>query len=108
MRRAKIFRNGCLAGILIETDNGDYLFEYDEKFILDQKQPAISLTMPKSKKTYSSEFMFPFFYNLLSEGVNKKLQSKHLKIDENDFFGLLVKTAKYDTIGPVTVREIIE
>ena len=36
---------------------------------------------------------------MLSEGVNRKLQSTHLKIDENDNFSLLAATAQYDTIG---------
>jgi serine/threonine-protein kinase HipA len=41
---------------------------------------------------------------MLSEGVNRKLQSLQLKIDESDSFGLLMATAQYDTIGAVTVK----
>ncbi|MEE1119243.1 MAG: phosphatidylinositol kinase, partial [Bacteroidales bacterium] len=29
-----------------------------------------------------------------------------LKIDENDSFGLLLATAKYDTIGAITIQEL--
>jgi len=54
----------------------------------------------------SSEILFPFFYNMLSEGVNRKLQSMLLKIDENDHFGLLAKTSEYDTIGAVTLKPL--
>ena len=43
---------------------------------------------------------------MLSEGVNKKLQSTQLKIDEEDSFGLLMATAQNDTIGAVTVKPI--
>jgi serine/threonine-protein kinase HipA len=43
---------------------------------------------------------------MLSEGVNKKLQSKQLRIDEEDNFGLLMATAQFDTIGAVTVKPI--
>jgi serine/threonine-protein kinase HipA len=43
---------------------------------------------------------------MLSEGVNRKLQSLQLRIDENDNFGLLAATAQYDTIGAVTVKPI--
>jgi serine/threonine-protein kinase HipA len=41
---------------------------------------------------------------MLSEGVNRKLQCRTLKIDEADDFGLLEATAQYDTIGAVTVK----
>jgi serine/threonine-protein kinase HipA len=43
---------------------------------------------------------------MLSEGVNRKLQSTQLRIDEEDNFGLLMTTAQYDTIGAVTVKPI--
>jgi serine/threonine-protein kinase HipA len=43
---------------------------------------------------------------MLSEGVNRKLQSIQLKIDEEDNFGLLMATAQYDTIGAITVKPI--
>jgi serine/threonine-protein kinase HipA len=41
---------------------------------------------------------------MLSEGVNKRLQSNMLRIDENDHFGLLIATAQFDTIGAITVK----
>jgi serine/threonine-protein kinase HipA len=44
---------------------------------------------------------------MLSEGVNRKLQSRTLKIDETDDFGLLAATARYDTIGAITVKPVI-
>jgi serine/threonine-protein kinase HipA len=50
--------------------------------------------------------LFPFFYGLLSEGTNKEIQSKLLKIDENDDFTRLIKTAENDTIGAITIKEI--
>jgi serine/threonine-protein kinase HipA len=45
---------------------------------------------------------------MLSEGVNRKLQSVQLKIDEDDHFGLLLATAQYDTIGAITVKPLPE
>jgi serine/threonine-protein kinase HipA len=45
---------------------------------------------------------------MLSEGVNRKLQSMQLKIDDADDFGLLMATAQYDTIGAVTVKPITQ
>jgi HipA-like protein len=43
---------------------------------------------------------------MLSEGVNRKLQSRMLRIDENDFFGLLMASAQYDTIGAITIKPV--
>ena len=43
---------------------------------------------------------------MLSEGVNRQLQCRLLKIDEQDHFGLLSATAQYDTIGAITVKPI--
>lgn len=106
MRQLAVYRNGTLAGILTEENRQKYLFQYDDNYLLSSDSQSISLTLPKSKQVYISEILFPFFYNMLSEGVNLKLQSMTLKIDENDHFGLLAKTSQYDTIGAVTLKPL--
>ena len=103
MRKAKVFRNGHLLGMLIETDQRKYIFRYNDDYFQDDGKPAVSLTMPKNKKEYQSDHLFPFFFNMLSEGVNRKLQSRRLKIDERDSFGLLLETAQFDTIGAINI-----
>ena len=107
MRTLEIYRNGIFAGLLIEENRKHYIFRYDEKYFVDNNNPAISLTLPKTQIEYNSECLFPLFFNMLSEGVNRKLQSKHLKIDEEDDFGLLAATAQCDTIGAITVKPIM-
>jgi len=104
MRAATIYRNGILAGTLTEENRRQYIFRYDDFYFNDTTKPAISITIPKNQQEHSSSFLFPFFFNLLSEGVNRKLQSTQLRIDEEDDFGLLLATAQYDTIGAVTVQ----
>lgn len=106
MRQAKVFSNGVLAGVLTETDSGKYIFCYDDSFLIDEKQTAISLSFPKSQREFTSETLFPFFFNMLSEGTNKAIQCQTLKIDENDAFGLLLATAHTDTIGAIIVKKI--
>jgi serine/threonine-protein kinase HipA len=103
----EIYRNRILAGTLTEENRQRYVFRYDDKYFNDASKPGISLTLPKTQKEYSSEFLFPFFFNMLSEGVNRKLQSTQLRIDEEDNFGLLAATAQYDTIGAITVKPIV-
>lgn len=104
MRKVKVYRNKELAGELIQVNKSSYIFKYNDTYFANDSLPAISLTLPKSQQEYKSTFLFPFFFNMLSEGVNRKLQSRQLKIDEKDYFGLLMETAKYDTIGAITLK----
>lgn len=113
MRIANVYHNGQLAGTLIQHNpksptgrTGRYEFRYDDAWFANDKLPAISLTLPKTQQIYRADYLFPFFFNMLSEGVNKKLQCRQLKIDENDYFGLLLATATQDTIGAVTIKPV--
>jgi HipA-like protein len=106
MRQLEVYRNKKLAGILTEENRQRYYFRYDDKYFNDQQAPAISLTLPKTQQEFHSTSLFPFFFNMLSEGVNRRLQSRLLKIDEEDHFGFLSATAQYDTIGAVTVKTV--
>jgi len=106
MRACKVYNNKRLAGILTEIDYQHYTFVYDDAYLSDSKSSAICLAMPKSQQTYQSDGLFPFFFNLLSEGENRKFQSVYLKIDPQDDFGFLLATAQYDTAGSVTVEPI--
>jgi len=106
MRKLAIYRNKEYTGTLTEESRKIFVFRYDEAYYADTTKAAISLTLPKSKQEYSSPVLFPFFFNMLSEGVNRQLQSRLLKIDEQDHFGLLSATAQYDTIGAITVKPI--
>jgi HipA-like protein len=107
MRIVEIYRNGIFAGTLTEEDHQRYVFRYDDSYFLDARTPGISLTLPKSQREFVSDTLFPFFANMLSEGLNRKLQSMLLKIDEEDDFGLLAATAQWDTIGAITVKPIV-
>jgi len=106
MRSAKVFYNGELAGILTEETRNKYRFRYEDAWFYNTDKPPVSLTMPKSRQEYESDFLFPCFFNMLSEGFNRDLQNKLLRIDENDSFGLLLATAQYDTIGAITIKPV--
>jgi serine/threonine-protein kinase HipA len=106
MRKAEVFRNGQLAGTLTQYNPQSYEFVYTDEWLSNDNLPSISLTLPKTRQKFKADHLFPFFFNMLSEGVNRRLQCRQLKIDENDHFGLLVNTATNDTIGAVTVKLI--
>jgi len=104
MRKLTVYSNKIPAGVLTEENRHSYIFRYDDGYFANPMMPAISLTIPKTKQEYHSKTLFPFFFNMLSEGVNKNLQSRLLRIDENDLLGLLAATAQCDTIGAITVK----
>ena len=90
------------AGILQETDDREYVFTYGENY---HGEP-VCLAMPVRKDPYRSNHLFPYFYNMLSEGSNRQMQSLLLHIDETDDFGIMLATAQCDTIGAVTVKPL--
>jgi HipA-like protein len=107
MRAAQVLRNGELAGILEERDHG-FEFRYNDTWFRDPEKPPVSLTLPKTQQVYTSDHLFPFFFNMLTEGVNRQLQARQLQIDEQDYFGLLLAIAQTDTIGAITLKPIRE
>lgn len=108
MRQAQILFKGEAAGRLIQHNNGTFSFIYDDAWITDGRKPAVSLTLPKTSKEYHSQLLFPYFINMLPEGFNKYSIVKSLKIDKDDYFGLLLNIAEHDAIGAVTVKRTTE
>lgn len=104
MIQACVYRNEEEVGILFKNDNGTFTFRYHDVYFANPDKKSICLTLSKQQQEYTNETLFPFFSNLLAEGVNRRLQCKHLQIDENDSFGLLLATACKDTVGAVTVK----
>lgn len=107
MQKGAVYYNAILAGYLIKRAPEDYVFTYDDAYMANDSLPPVSLTLPKGPD-YESPVLFPFFAGLLSEGINKRIQCRLLKIDEDDDFTRLLKTACDDTIGAITIKEIIE
>lgn len=105
--KASVYNNKILAGTLEKTKEGGYVFTYIDEYFNDTAKPAISLSFPKMNKQYSSKYMFPFFSGLLSEGMNKQIQCRILKIDEQDDFTRLIKTATTETIGAITLMPLL-
>lgn len=108
MRRAKILYKDEEAAVIIQHDDGSFTFRYNDDWMTNNNKPGISLTLPKLEQEVHSKFLFPFFYNMLPEGSNKQVVCKLNRIDPSDYFGLLMTTAKNDSIGAVRVLKIEE
>lgn len=103
MRQATVLYKNEEAGTLSQLDDGSFEFTYLASWVKDPSKPPVSLTFPKTTNPYHSTHLFPFFYNMLPEGSNKQTVCYQLRIDEDDFFGILMATAKTDTIGAVRI-----
>lgn len=106
MRSARILFKNENAGLLTQNDDGSFIFRYQDEWLANPNKPSISLTLPKKEKEFQSQYLFPFFYNMLPEGSNKQVVCKLNRIEPDDYFGLLMTTAKNDSIGAVTVTKI--
>ncbi len=106
MIRAGIYRNKELVGILTKKDDATFIFQYEHNYLNSAHAKNISVNFPLQEEAFTSDTLFAFFFNMLSEGNVKKAQCRNLKIDENDSFTRLLKTAYDDVIGSVTVQEL--
>jgi serine/threonine-protein kinase HipA len=107
MRKGNVLYKNELAGELIQFDDGSFIFRYDQLWLNDGSKPSISLTLPKTKMEFQSSTLFPFFFNLIPEGVNKRLICSNKRIDFDDYFGILLEVAGGDTIGAVKIIKMI-
>ncbi|MEZ5303044.1 MAG: HipA N-terminal domain-containing protein [Verrucomicrobiales bacterium] len=107
MIRATVYFRDREAGELARLDDGSFRFAYRPDYLAEAQSLPISLTLPLQLEPYASPSLFPFFHGLLAEGSIKELQCRQLKIDPDDDFTRLLKTAHSDTIGAVTVRECL-
>ena len=107
MRKANVFYKDHLAGILTETDEGEYVFQYNEKYVEDHPTDFITFTMPVSIKPYVEKRLFPFFEGLIPEGWLLDIASENWKINKNDRMGLLLACCQ-NCIGAVRVEPILE
>lgn len=106
MRKADVYVNKVLAGILTEVSPKEYVFRYDDRYMLDASRPAISLTLGKNIQEYRSEILFPFFFNMLPGNHARNILAVRHNLDAEDYFGILLATADCDTKGAVTVKPI--
>ena len=102
MRRAKIYYQSRMAGVLSEEDTG-YRFVYDNDYLQQPDATPVSLTMPLSQSEYDSNVLFPFFDGLIPEGWLLDISVQNWKLDPRDRMGLLMTCCR-DCIGAVSVE----
>ena len=106
MRQCEVFIKGKYCGLLTESNDRSYIFQYDQEYLNCSNVQPVSLTMPLRREPYVSKHLFPFFFNMLSEGVCREIQAKYFGLDQQDHFGIMLATCQFDTIGAVTVKPV--
>jgi serine/threonine-protein kinase HipA len=107
MRQGKVYYKDNFAGIITETDEGEYAFEYDKDYVKDHPKEFLTFTMPVSDNKYTEKRLFPFFEGLIPEGWLLNIASANWKINKNDRMGLLLACCR-NCIGAVSVVPIEE
>ena len=107
MRQAKVFYQDYLAGTLTETNEGEYVFKYDNNYVQEHPQDFLTFSMPVRTEPFIENRLFPFFEGLIPEGWLLDIASKNWKLNHNDRMGLLLACCK-NCIGAVSVEPILE
>lgn len=105
MRKASILYGEQVAGILTETDEGDFIFQYDQDYLNAKGSQPITLTMKLRQQPYIADRLFAFFEGLIPEGWLLDIASKNWKLNPNDRMGLLLACCG-NCIGAVSVQPI--
>ena len=105
MRKAEIFYQDIKAGILTETDEGHFIFQYDEQYVIEYPHQFLTFTMPVIKYPYHDKHLFSFFEGLIPEGWLLDVAKTHYKINPTDRMGLLLACCQ-NCIGAVSVKLI--
>jgi serine/threonine-protein kinase HipA len=107
MRRAAIYYKDVLAGMLTESEDGDYIFVYEGDYVKNYPGQFLTFTMPVNSQKYVDKRLFSFFEGLIPEGWLLDIASKNWKINPNDRMGLLLACCQ-NCIGAVRVQPITE
>ncbi len=102
MKSVTVYVKGVEAGVLARFRHGGYEFRYTRQY-RESSRPSVAFTLPKRKAVHRSNVLFPFFYGLLAEGEQKKMQCRTMHIDEKDHFTRLAETCRQGVIGAVYV-----
>jgi len=106
MRQATIYYKDAVAGILTESNDGEYIFQYTEAYQKENPDGFITFTMPVRAEAFVSKRLFPFFEGLIPEGWLLDIAVKNWKINRNDRMGLLLACCQ-NCIGAVSVQPLI-
>lgn len=103
MKTVKVYYKDLYAGLLTKYDDTHFEFTYDAAYLSISECRALSVNLSLQKETYRSEFLFPFFDNLIAEGWLLDIQKRKANLKEEDRFELIAEFG-IECIGAVSLR----
>ncbi|MCX6108801.1 MAG: HipA N-terminal domain-containing protein [Proteobacteria bacterium] len=104
MIRAMVLYGEQEAGVLWR-DQAGFGFQYLPQYLAGRDAVPVAYTLPLRQDAFLAKSLFPFFQGLVAEGWLQTQQSTSQKIDELDYFTLLIRNG-VDLIGAVSVIEL--
>jgi serine/threonine-protein kinase HipA len=101
MRKAEVYQQGTLAGLLEELEQHRYRFTY----VPGYRGQRISLALPIREVPYEFNEFPLVFEGLLPEGLPLEAMLRQSKIDQRDLFQQIV-TVGEDVVGSLTIKEV--
>jgi serine/threonine-protein kinase HipA len=105
MRQVQVHYGDTLAGILSDTDEGEYQFQYTPEYVAQHPGQFLTFSMPVRTEPYTSKRLFPFFEGLIPEGWLLEIATASWKIDRKDRMGLLMVCCR-NCIGAVSITPL--
>ena len=104
--RVQIEKNGILkdVGVILGKDSSDAFFLYNDDFTSDGKNRAISLSLPKEKKSFSPSETKNFFEGLLPEGFTRRCVADSIHADSDDYISILRQLGN-ECLGAIRVSD---
>lgn len=106
MRKAEVYLQGRLAGLLEELDHA-YVFTYELQYLHAADAAAVSLSLPLRPEPFTDKRLFPFFDGLIPEGWLLDIAGQAWKLNPRDRMGLLLACCR-DCIGAVSIVPLEE
>lgn len=101
MRKAEVYQQGTLAGMLEELEQHRYRLTY----IPGYRGERISLALPVREAPFEFDHFPAVFEGLLPEGLVLEAMLRQYKIDKKDLFKQLI-TVGEDVVGSLTIKEV--
>ena len=96
--------NSIYAGNIMGNDSNDACFTYADEYSSNLENPAISISLPLSKKTFDAKQTRIFFEGLLPEGFTRKCVADWMHAEVNDYLSMLAGLGN-ECLGAIKIIE---
>ena len=88
-RTLDVFLHRQRVGTLVQNNQGDILFEYDEHYLSNPAALPLSQSLPLAKKRFNRRECRPFFAGVLPEESKREIIARNLGVSARNDFAML-------------------